>query len=402
MNSPVASRLDDLALQTTIIDYGDAILAKIPGHEDLSLEEQVQVIERAQQLQAERPLDADRLIEALRDMTQPPTEPEVREERDRQLEAESRRKLEAEGCPPCHPADVDFYTMEGASDECRAIVGYWESFPWTDNAPLSAQLCEWNKFRIHQQRKRLRSVEKYEREVRQRRQRHGLDDDVRLTMEIDQQTPLDRWIEFQDYELVHLEEFEKKLDHEKEQDRLEDSELEREREWDKVRKDNPDAIIPMLMHPVEQLEGYIKQHMVLLTWIEQQRQLMLLDKSATASCNNSPAQEPETGTGPEAELEPEPKSEPEAESNSAVANNSDVKPRNTATQKRPKLRNPIKRYNNTRRSENRPLLRRQLGLRRATKRKSRSRRLALKGPPHETVPELSQKSKLPEQGVSSE
>src|SRR5690606_34875569 len=68
-------------------------------------------------------------------------------------------------------------------------------------------------FRVYQQRMRHRvKLEDFEQEIRKRRQRHGLDGDVRLTEDLEQQSPLERWIEFQNYQLACLEGFERKRD----------------------------------------------------------------------------------------------------------------------------------------------------------------------------------------------
>lgn len=374
MNTPAESHLDELARLTKIVDYGDMLVVTIPGDDDLSKEEQMQIIHKAQQLQAGKSLDADRLIAALRDVT-PPLDEEKEKEESIWREGEARQNLEADGCPPCYPPDVDIYSLQDTSEPCRAILSYWQSFSWTLDTPLCSQLRVWNKFRAYQKRKRARSFESFEREVRQRRQRHGLDDNVLLTMELEQQSPLDRWIEFQDYELARLEGFEKTLELEKERA----EERKKLPEPPPTRKLEPDIIHPPWMDPVERAEGEIKQHMILLNWIEQERQSMLLGKSATASSNEIPAQE----QGPE----PEP--------NNADIDNSDAKSRKIAIQRRPKLLDAIKRYHNTRRFRNHSLLRRQLGLQRATQSKSRSRRLALTNP-LETVPKFGRKMRSPE------
>lgn len=285
----------------------------------------------------------------------PPLDEEKEKEDSLWREAEARKKLEADGCPPCYPPGVDVDRLQDTSEPCRAIVGYWQSFAWTEDMPLCSQLKEWNRFRAYQKRKRLRSFEIFEHEVRQRQRRHGFDDDVLLTMDLDQQSPLDRWIEFQNYELARFEQFEKELDHEKEREELK-KKLPESRTAHDIHINMTHCVI---RPPVELAERQIRLQMVLLDWIEQQRQSMRLGENATATSNEMLVQEPE----------------PEPVPNNAVVDNSDVKPRRTATRRRPKPRSTNKRYR-IRRSKDHSLIRRQLRLQRVTESKSRSRGLA--------------------------
>jgi hypothetical protein len=61
----------------------------------------------------------------------------------RRFEAESRQKLESEGCPPCYPPDLDVSMLQNPPEECQAIVGYWRSFVGAHDTPLTRQFREW-------------------------------------------------------------------------------------------------------------------------------------------------------------------------------------------------------------------------------------------------------------------
>lgn len=186
----------------------------------------------------------------------------------RRREAQARRDLESDGCPPCYPPDVDVSELRDPPTECRATVDYWLSFPWTGGNLLCAQLIEWRKFRASQQRARRRFKD-FEQELRQRRQRHGLDGPPALAVELEQQSTLQRWIEFQNHALVRLEGMERKRDGLK-------KEL-----TEPHTADDMDAYKYML----ETSEQDIKRHMVLLHWIEQKRQAMNSGDDARASGN---------------------------------------------------------------------------------------------------------------------
>ncbi|KAI0426211.1 hypothetical protein F5Y09DRAFT_345941 [Xylaria sp. FL1042] len=315
-------------------------IATVPNSEGLSPEELCQIVQRAQQLQAGSAVEADRLRAALRDVT-PPLDEEEEREISRQLENEARRKLEAEGCPPCYPPDVDIHSSEELPDSCRAIVDYWLSFTCGEDVPLCYQLRAWSKFRAYQRRKRVRSFEDSERGACQRRQKYGSDDNVRLTIDLDQQSPLDRWIEYHDYQLEHLERLEK------EDDRLR-KELAESRSADDM-----DA----LQHIIGHSEKHIERHMVLLDWIEKERQLMRHASDLRVLSSR-------TGTVGQ-------KTSPTRIHNAGPPKDSDIMPQKSTFQRRPQPRNTKKR-DISRRSNNDLLLRRQLGLRRVTKRQHRS------------------------------
>ena len=130
----------------------------------------------------------------------------------RQVEAQARKELEADGCPPCYPPGLDIPDLQSPPEECRAILAYWLWLSSTGHVPLSAQLRAWRRFRLFQQQTRRRFSD-FERNLRQRRQTHGLDGPATaLTADLTLQSPLERWIEFQDYHLTRLETMQRKRD----------------------------------------------------------------------------------------------------------------------------------------------------------------------------------------------
>jgi hypothetical protein len=68
----------------------------------------------------------------------------------RSFEAQARKELEKEGCPPCYPPYLDI-PLRNIPHEYQAIMAYWQSFPSTGDAVLCAQLSDWKMFRVFQQ-----------------------------------------------------------------------------------------------------------------------------------------------------------------------------------------------------------------------------------------------------------
>lgn len=85
----------------------------------------------------------------------PPLDEEEENEESRVLEAQARKELENEGCPPCYPPDLDI-PLRNPPEKYQAIIWYWQSFPGTDDVVLCAQLSDWRKFRTSQGRDRAR------------------------------------------------------------------------------------------------------------------------------------------------------------------------------------------------------------------------------------------------------
>ena len=196
-------------------------------------------------------------------MTPPLDEQEEREE-SRVLESEARKELETEGCPPCYPANVDI-PLESLPHKDQAIVSYWRSFPGTGDVVLCAQLSDWRKFREYQQRVRHfyenKGLSDYMDRVRERRRRHKLHGDVDFRRDLDQQSRLENWIEFQDYHLRRLEQLDQKRD-----------------EWsgklDAGRAIHAAENTEVIQQNLGLAEHNLKRHKVLLQWIEQERRVI--------------------------------------------------------------------------------------------------------------------------------
>ena len=187
-------------------------------------------------------------------------DPEEENEQTRQLEDEARQELEADGCPPCYPPGIYMYEKPDLPEESREIVDYWQSFGRSrGELPLRSQLEGWGRFRAFQRRARAYHFDSYKRKACERRQRHGYDGDVRLTVDLQQQDPRERWIEFQIYHLAVLEQ------KDEERDKL----LKRQVE---PRSAEDVANISILL---DRAERNVTQHMKLLRWIEQKRQAMM-------------------------------------------------------------------------------------------------------------------------------
>ena len=151
-------------------------------------------------------------------------------------------------------------------------MGYWQSFPRTGDVVLCAQNSGWQQFRTFQWKVRRPSRRKpfseYEDEARRRRQSYGLDGDVRLVSELERQSQLGHWIEFQAYQLERLE-------------RLKKDQSGLKQELGEVRQKPKDADAVGAecsaddAAAIEQLLGNaewdLERHMVLLRWIEQKR-----------------------------------------------------------------------------------------------------------------------------------
>lgn len=135
---------------------------------------------------------------------------------------------------------------------------------------LRAQLSDWRKFRIFQERVRAyyrnKPFRHFEDVVRERR-RHELCDDVRLLLNSEQQSRLENWIEFQNYHLKRLEQFEEKRDDLK-------------KELDDARKKADDA--EAVRRELKNSERDLERHKVLLLWIEQKRRTMESGYSTSA------------------------------------------------------------------------------------------------------------------------
>ena len=190
------------------------------------------------------------------------------------LEALARQDLESDGCPSCYPPYLDV-PVRNPPEEYRQIIEYWQSFSSTDDVVLCAQRSDWRKFRQSQQRLRYhyrnKSFSIFVHEVRDRRRAHGLDDNVHLLFDPQQQSRQQNWIEFQDYHLK-LHEWQGKK-----RDGL-------QKELDNTQKEAGDTDMESSEHAAQQeraihqrleyAETTLRWHEVILCWIEQCRLAM--------------------------------------------------------------------------------------------------------------------------------
>lgn len=145
----------------------------------------------------------------------PSSDEEEDDEESRLLEADARKDLESDGCPACYPPYLDV-PVRNPTEKYRLITGYWQLFSSTGDVVLCAQRSDWRKFRASQQsvqdNYQHNSFSTFVNNVRERRRRHGLDVDIQLLLDLQQQSRQQNWIEFQDYHLIHHDRLEKKRD----------------------------------------------------------------------------------------------------------------------------------------------------------------------------------------------
>jgi hypothetical protein len=148
-------------------------------------------------------------------LTPPFDSEELRQEQMRRAR-EAYYTLVAEGGTPSHPVELGFDVLDNPG-EYEDILSYWESVGITARAAFICQLKDWRRFRDYQQKVRRHFIQRndfpeYQRRVRDRRQRRGLEGDVTLLEERDQQNKLDQWIEYQDTKIQALENLQKELE----------------------------------------------------------------------------------------------------------------------------------------------------------------------------------------------
>ncbi|KAK4971277.1 hypothetical protein LTR42_007003 [Elasticomyces elasticus] len=249
MTSPSSSLIDELAARAVIETDGEIGIISIPGIEAIPESQRIAVFKKAEQRLVQGHLDADALCSRLQEITPPPLTGEERDAEIRLLEAQARQDLESEGCAPCYPPHLGL-PIRNPPEEYRQIIEYWQSILYPDDQ---------NPFRF------------LETEVRKRRQRNGLDDDVRLLLNPRQQSRQQDWIEFQDF---HLKFREQKTKHRREvQDRLEKAEK-MAREGDTEGSDIGARDVTGITQGLEYLDRVLRRHDIFLQWIEQQRVTM--------------------------------------------------------------------------------------------------------------------------------
>ena len=217
----------------------------------------------------------------LRDIT-PPIDEEEENEEIRRLGAEARKTLENEGCPPCYPPELE-PPFENIPEKYQAIIRYWQSHSYScpDAAVLCAQLTDWQKFRRVQMNCRAQHRRKpfadFVAEARERRLKHGLDGDVHLLLDPKKQNRFENWLEFQNFNLIRLEELEnqrKMLEN-----KLADSVKHSKDARPPLPTERLERIISSVEDQIEYVERDLMKQKIYLHWIEQQRLVMINEYS---------------------------------------------------------------------------------------------------------------------------
>ena len=195
--------------------------------------------------------------------TEPPPSPLEQIKQERDLEEKARKLLVEDGCPPCYPTGLEYpLELDRIPEQHKAIIEYWNELAVKPGL-LYAQWLDWVDFRSRQVRIRQqfrRNFQSFQEIVLNRRQRHGLQDDVNLRLNPQEQDQLENWIEFQDFHLMNHESAVQSLDNTREA-------LDAER-----KKLNPDTeCVNMLIRIFESSEKKIQVQGNLLRWIENQR-----------------------------------------------------------------------------------------------------------------------------------
>ncbi|MCJ1464627.1 hypothetical protein MMC07_003240 [Pseudocyphellaria aurata] len=339
MDTSNESLIDDLAARTKICDYGDFeyVIATQPQScmASLTLALGAQFSHNPKLLDAfgiradgspsKSTVSAKKHQddpEELRCITPPPLEGEEAIEEFRQEEAEARKLLEDDGCPACYPPDLDIplqnlpsefganlptdFGAKNLPSEFEAIVAHWQSRAGTLDAILCSQAADWRSFRLGQRWARAnyrnKPFSRFIGPVCERRRKYNLCGDVRLLMDPTQQSQLENWMEYQDYHLVRFEKFEKEQDKTKQQ-------LNSARKL--VNDTNTARDITTFERRLDFGERNLEQQKVLLRWIEQQRQAMIVEhpqpplqedndnqvpRSEVLSARDDPMRESETST----------------------------------------------------------------------------------------------------------
>lgn len=151
--------------------------------------------------------------------TPPPPDPNDPEEieKDLKIERKAYNALVEHHGRPSHPIELGFDFLNNPGPY-KDIISYWQGgLGSSDRILFPPQLKIWNQFRGFQQRIRRYHIQRgtfpdFQRKVRDRRRRHGLDGDVELLEDRDKQSQLDNWMEYQDYQYQFYERYEKDLE----------------------------------------------------------------------------------------------------------------------------------------------------------------------------------------------
>lgn len=141
---------------------------------------------------------------------------------------------------------------------------------------LTAQLSDWEAFRKYQRKTRCYYLPRktfcdFEEELRDRRQRHGLDADTSIRTDLEKQSQLQNWIEFQNYHLGLHELYERDL-------KKMMGELDAARENLETSRLKDLTVVRFLETEVENRRSKLAEHEKMLGWIEQCRKAMAPDQ----------------------------------------------------------------------------------------------------------------------------
>lgn len=207
----------------------------------------------------------------------PPPDYEADIAQDRELEKQSRKSLLDAGCPPCYPPELEF-PLQNVLEEYE-VVSYWQSLSDTGRVVLTAQLSDWEDFRKYQRDIRRhylhwKTFGDFEEKVRDRRRRHGLEGDAFLHPELEKQSQLHNWIEFQNYHLQLHERYEKDL-----KGKTEELDAAREK-LETSRLEDP-TVVDFFEMGVKNHRNKLEEHKKMLLWIEQQRKAMATEQATS-------------------------------------------------------------------------------------------------------------------------
>ncbi|KAL8646623.1 MAG: hypothetical protein Q9210_006034, partial [Variospora velana] len=226
----------DEVLNFTVEDLRGLNEVKIQGWDNLPSETRDRCIQELRQLVHQRrntvqsvAANPDNLAEKLRrevilcnslsrssTISTPPFDDEAALQESLRIEKESYNALVSEGGIPSHPVALGFGILENPR-EYKDIISYWKSHSTPGHFVFTSQLKAWRAFRRYQQTVRRYFTQRgrfpdYQQRVLDRRLRHGLEGDVRLLEDQEQQSKLEDWVEYQGAVIQTLESFEKKVE----------------------------------------------------------------------------------------------------------------------------------------------------------------------------------------------
>ncbi|KAJ6446845.1 Mediator of RNA polymerase II transcription subunit 17 [Purpureocillium lavendulum] len=178
-------------------------------------------------------------------------------ERDcRIVEADARAALEADGCPPCYPADLPVPLPKPLPCEYYDIVTFWRAHLSTTDHVLAAQHADWLTFRRWQRRHRKRHHRK-----RDHRKRHSAAKAKAKAQPAPAQARLKTWDDFYAYHKRHY----KAIVHRRDEDKDEVS---------TVMRPLPPGVFYLYMQGSGTAQHEMQMYSKLLAWIELRREDM--------------------------------------------------------------------------------------------------------------------------------